>query len=292
MTGKKDEKVTLTKQIITPALASEWLKHNVKNRPLRQGHVDLLTKVILGDQWVVDGNPIRFNDRGDVIDGQHRLSAIVRSKRSVESLVCRGLKEEAQNAIDVGRSRSHADVLTLKGVESARKKLAPARIIERWERGDSASTSRKGTTLGELEWVLDKFGSDIDRAVNGITYTIDPGIRSGAASTFAAFAYARVINPVVVDELMVKVRRGMGISPGDPAHTIRSFISKLQSMRASSTIRLEAAHRILRGVEAGLDGRELYVLKLDSHVVDRIRDRREIAESVGVVRRRTTARRS
>lgn len=94
---------------VTPELALQWLGMNGGNRPLRKNHVEFLSKQMKNSAWVRTHQAIAFSNNR-LIDGQHRLAAVVASGCTVPMLVITG--EDDSNfagAIDRGRIRSFKD---------------------------------------------------------------------------------------------------------------------------------------------------------------------------------------
>lgn len=100
---------------ITPEMAARWLKFNVKNRNIRRQDVDRYKRDMIADNWHLDGSPIRFAKDGALLDGQHRLTAIVESGKTVTMLVVRGISADAQSVMDTGRRRTASDALAING---------------------------------------------------------------------------------------------------------------------------------------------------------------------------------
>jgi hypothetical protein len=98
---------------ITPAEATAWLRCNEHNRPVRKGHVNFLANEIKNGHWQVNGQAIVIADNEQVLDGQHRLLAIIESGKPIKSLVVYGITPEAFSTIDTGAVRSSADALYL-----------------------------------------------------------------------------------------------------------------------------------------------------------------------------------
>jgi len=65
--------------------------------------------------WPFTGDPIRFTTDLELIDGQHRLQAIIEADVTIPLVVVFGLEPRAKHALDMGRKRSAGDVLALKG---------------------------------------------------------------------------------------------------------------------------------------------------------------------------------
>lgn len=98
---------------ITPQSAAEWLKANKNNRPVRRRHVEFLANEILSGNWQVNGQAIVISDQEEVLDGQHRLMAVIEAGQAIQTLVVYGIGREAFKTIDTGAVRSGSDALAL-----------------------------------------------------------------------------------------------------------------------------------------------------------------------------------
>lgn len=95
---------------ITPALAAQWLNdHNSGNRRMRPGQVDYLAGVLERDEYKFTHQGIAFAKSGRLLDGQHRLQAIIASGISTWLMVTEGLDDDAFEGMDAGAKRSIAD---------------------------------------------------------------------------------------------------------------------------------------------------------------------------------------
>lgn len=112
---KEESKMDVKIELITPEVAKKYLEKNVTNRKLNKELVTQYASSMRGSQWATSGDTIRFSVSDKLIDGQHRLSAIVNSGRSYKMVVVRGLPDEAFKTIDIGKKRSRADVLHMAG---------------------------------------------------------------------------------------------------------------------------------------------------------------------------------
>lgn len=98
---------------ITPTDATQWLRANRNNRPVRKRHVEFLAQEILNGNWQMNGQPIVIADDEQVLDGQHRLFAIIEAGKTIQSLVVYGITPDAFKTIDTGAVRTGADALFL-----------------------------------------------------------------------------------------------------------------------------------------------------------------------------------
>ena len=131
------EKMSMSIEVITPDVAREYLKCNTRNRAIRNTHVAGLIKAMRDGKWVLNGQPIIFDDEGTLIDGQHRLEACVLSGVAIMSYVVRGVSDaRAFTTIDIGKQRGAHDMATyMSGISYTQAKdlVAAARIIKAWD---------------------------------------------------------------------------------------------------------------------------------------------------------------
>lgn len=104
---------------ITPSRAAEWLEKGEANRRLKQRHIDRLVGIIVRDEWDPNnGETIKISRAGGVVDGQHRLWAIVESNKSVKALVAFNVPVKSFDTIDSGVGRSGLDTLVVDGIRT------------------------------------------------------------------------------------------------------------------------------------------------------------------------------
>jgi hypothetical protein len=107
---------------VTPEMAGAWLKSNLSNRRLDPNRLKKYVSEMENGRWKEDTfEVIKFDTQGNLIDGQHRLTAICKSGVSINLHVVFGLNNEVMNFIDTGKSRQASDVLTINGVKNSTK---------------------------------------------------------------------------------------------------------------------------------------------------------------------------
>ena len=120
---------------IDAELAALWLGFNTHNRPLKATNLEKLSADLRAGRWKYTAEPIKFSKTGVLLDGQHRLHAIVRTGVTARALVVPGLDDEAQDVMDTGAARGAADSLALAGESNAPILAAAIRIAIQMERG-------------------------------------------------------------------------------------------------------------------------------------------------------------
>jgi hypothetical protein len=114
-------------QSITPKDAEQMLGHNRRNRNVVQRKVREYAKAIRRGDWLLTGDPIRFGKDGTLLDGQHRLLAVVEAGKGIQTMVIRNVPDEVQDAVDTGVKRTLAHVLQIKGYPNANVLAAAVR---------------------------------------------------------------------------------------------------------------------------------------------------------------------
>jgi hypothetical protein len=122
-------------KFITPELAKEMLKRNGNNRKVSQNHVNFLANEMIGGNWQFDGQPIRFSEGGVLLDGQHRLSAVIASDCAQKFLVITGIEQSAFKVMDTGKNRNTADIFSIEGINYAAATSAACRMIINFKKG-------------------------------------------------------------------------------------------------------------------------------------------------------------
>ena len=92
-------------ELVTPALAKEWLEKNTNNRILNDVRVNDYIRDLKNGHWQLTHQGVAFYENGVLADGQHRLIAIAKSGISVEILVTRNMPLSTAHCHDRGKTR-------------------------------------------------------------------------------------------------------------------------------------------------------------------------------------------
>lgn len=104
---------------MTPEKAKVLLLNNTHNRPLSKKQIELYSAEMAAGRWRFNGDTIRIDKTGRLLDGQHRLHALINAGIDLEMLVVEGLDKEAFVTIDSGKQRSAAHMLAIAGHPNA-----------------------------------------------------------------------------------------------------------------------------------------------------------------------------
>ena len=137
---------------VTPEIATRWLATNTtQNRRLSQNTVRRYAADMIREKWQITGETIKFDTSGRLIDGQHRLSAVVAARKTVLMAVANNIDPDAIAVIDTGKSRSAGDALHIAGLgENSTNIAALARKVIAFDAGQhDVMTNRKIRIKGE-----------------------------------------------------------------------------------------------------------------------------------------------
>jgi hypothetical protein len=129
---------------ITPDQARELLSSNEQNRKLRRPYVRQLALAMVRGEWRLNGEPIQVASDGTLLNGQHRLHAIIESEQTIAMLMVRDVVPEARRTIDSGSRRNLSDVLKLHGLSHTTNLAAALALLHRYRttgRMDSSAQS-------------------------------------------------------------------------------------------------------------------------------------------------------
>ena len=98
-------------RVITPDVATVILGGNVGNRKIRKSAVDFYALEMKSGNWQTTHQGISVSKSGKLLDGQHRLLAVIKSGVSVEMLVVSECEDKVFNMLDVGACRTALDTV-------------------------------------------------------------------------------------------------------------------------------------------------------------------------------------
>lgn len=245
---------------VTPNVAEEMLKRNANNRRLSENHVDFLSSEMLNGNWIFDGQPVRFSESGILLDGQHRLSAIIKSKISQELLIITGINSKAFKVMDTGKGRSASDAFGVNGIQNACGASAATRIIIKIEGGASSTVANyKMSNTSLLDYYNDnpKIGDSVSTS-HAYYKAFDKILPLAYLSAFRYLTSEK--NVEVSEDFWNKVCYGLALESKCPANILRK---KLISDRISvySLPKLEKMAMIIKAWNAYRRGQNMTFLK-------------------------------
>lgn len=203
-------------ETIIPKKAAEWLKLNTSNRPLSVAWIERLAAIILDGQWRINGDAIRFDLEGRLLDGQHRLHAVLVANKPIESYVARGVSDDAFDTIDQGHKRTNADVLARRGEKHYVCLAAAASRV--WQYENRFGFGQASPRPDQLDAILGKHSglrSAVEMALSFRSKLISPSDLS-----FFIYWTRRIYGENKADPFWASVANAEGLKKGTPAHML------------------------------------------------------------------------
>jgi hypothetical protein len=241
---------------VTPAMAATWLTQNHHNRNMNVRLVGDYARDMLADNWPLNGESVKFADDGTLLDGQHRLSAVVLADITVQMIVVTGLPVETQETMDAGRKRSTADILGIRGETHS---LIVASVLKRvwiWQRGERKFLTNPRPTTAELTQLLATAPGEFRRAAEIADRTYRKFRFLPQSSVGTAYFVLNRIAPDDVPWFFESIATGAGLEVGNPVLTLRNraMYDRGESKAVSDT---RAMAYIVRAWNAVREGRTL-----------------------------------
>ena len=141
-------------EVWTPKMAEAALAKNTVNRPVRGGKVDQYARDMTAKKWNWS-DPIVFDTEGNLIQGQHRMHAQIKSGETITWMIVRNVDPSAQKTMDTGIIRSVSDQLHFMGETASQLMAAVLRIVHHIDKG-TINAARYTVSNEEILSTLDK----------------------------------------------------------------------------------------------------------------------------------------
>jgi hypothetical protein len=178
--------ITTTVETITPEIAKKMLEVNRHNRGISWEKVHQYARDMKAGKWYLSHQGIGFGKDENLIDGQHRLFAVIEAGVAIETQVTHGLDRETQEVIDGNLPRRDHDKITFGGnigkVSPDDVSLAKAMVA-------GASSKKKTMTILELELFIGRHRDAIQFAVESLPKTKCKGVSAARLRAVVARAW-------------------------------------------------------------------------------------------------------
>lgn len=231
---KAYDKYTPVLETIAPDEAFQILEGNKYNRNLNQKLVSFYQKQMENGRWEVNGDVIRIDEKGQLLDGQHRLTACYKSKVPLTTFVIRGLPKETFTTIDCGKSRTPADYLKIDGADGVNLNIlaAAARVAMNFdvETGKFSPRTSRMSPFEMLGYVECHNGLyDAVRASSKVKHVLSQSVAAGCYYIFS------VLDPEAAHAFFEGLATGAGLSKTNPILTVRNRLLALRTDRRAGS---------------------------------------------------------
>lgn len=223
-------KVTTSIERITPKIAAKLLAANPHNRTIKEPKVRGIARDLEAGNWQLNGETLQIAFDGQLLNGQHRLTACIRTGITFETVVVRGLDHDVRRTIDSGVARSFGDRLQMDGIPNANATAASLRLVH------AIGHQTKGRIIALTESELDRlFGlhPDILDSVHATR-----SLPHGFASVAGAIHYigSSLGHDELADDYVSVLKTGIPLYDGCPVQLTRERILSAMGTRRDFSV--------------------------------------------------------
>lgn len=230
--------------LITPEMAKALLDYNPMNRNITDGVVDGYRRDINNDRWINSHESIGIDTGGNLMDGQHRLIAIIEANKAQVVYVTFQVPPEARFVVDGGKKRPTSQ--KLKFIDPSLNTKVPSVAISMM-RGTASSAPRY--TDSEKAEFVHLHGEVILK----VQRSLPPSPR---ADVVAAICKAVIWHSEELIMPFAAQIKKLKFDDGDPAKALFLYLTKAKT--SGKKIKpAEVYKKTLAALQAYIEGRNL-----------------------------------
>lgn len=255
---------------LTPEIALGWLKRNGKNRIFSRGNARSLAEDMASGYWRENGESIVFDDRGILIDGQHRLQACVNSGHQYLVPVITGVMAEVRPTVDTGQKRTSANNLQMAGEKNA---SALAATVLLWKGYESRVVRQithpyHKTSISEILEYLGEWPGLREAVRTARTLTPQRQGRAIVPLSEVAMVWFAIVeaggSKARANEFLGAVLSGFNLGPGNPILALRRRLQEFAGRPGQRMSKRERLALLLRAWQLWSTGQTRQVLRWDA----------------------------
>lgn len=262
MTERDRAEKTLSKikvqiETIDPARAAELLGTMVPNRNVRRFKVERYVRDMASGQWRLTGESIKLTGDGKVIDGEHRLRAVVKSGATIQSLVVYGVDIDDRVAMDTGAKRNLADHLKFMGEVNVAELSAAINVLYCRNRGFYL----KYVEVSHQELIDELHDHPEIRSSLRVVKPVSRLLRIPVGICAALHYNMTELDRDDADDFWAKLYSAAGLGENDPVLVLRKRLEENAVIRGKRLDRDYIHAFVVKAWNAYREGREISILR-------------------------------
>lgn len=261
---KQNESLVGRVETIDKKIAKNWLSLNEKNRKINEKRVRKYVDDMNNGRWRIVPDAIGFNRKGKLINGQHRLTAFLKSElNTIDFFVMEGLEDDSFDVTDSGKVRNGGDVLSALGYQYSTSLASTARYMYNFDRynlsensvaakayvgnNDIIDTVESHPGLVECHYEVYKMKKSHSRTIPELNFLI-----------FVYYVYSSVGSSAArqAQEFCKQVIRGANLNETDPSFVLREKLFSDQHSK-NKMDKIERCALILKAFNAHMKGQSM-----------------------------------
>jgi len=222
-------------ETIGPAEATAYLKQSSVAVELNKAHLDAMTRDIVARRWMANPQPICFSASGRLVNGRHRLMAVIAAHLPIAVSVVRGVPEDSYATYDLQKKR--APLVGTLGQAFGDEALVAAMANLFWrEERRRPNTQSRTATAAEIQQILAEYPRL--RELRGLARRM-VGMARASVIGYFAFVVERD-DPALASGFLSGLETGADLPRGHPILALRSMLLRLRGEDASQEQQLAA----------------------------------------------------
>jgi hypothetical protein len=247
--------------IITPEIAADIFANRAKNRPLKEHHAQVMAAEMRTKTYRPNGEPLIFNEDGELSDGQNRIRACIIANVPFETYCIFGIPKKYFPSFDQGKPRAGNDLAALMGFKSWNAVAATARLAIEYADGTIGRTGKGKFPNERLKVYLERNRSGLEEAVQYVqSFKKDLAGLVPVSHVSFLFYIVREKHPAKAEEFIEKLSSGDSLQRGSPILLLRERMRALVGRKHE----LDKAHKLvllIKAWKAFIQGRSVGTLK-------------------------------
>lgn len=211
---------------LTPVLATLLLDRNPVNRPIGRYNMETLRSDVSGSRFLFNGESIVVSDSGVLIDGQHRCTTVIETRQTITTVIVFGPKEEARYTIDIGKPKTAAHFLHMKGGVDTNNLAATIALLIQYGQNNNIHHGYVRPTKTQIVQGGERFRG-VELSLDAVAGATKKKLGSRSALAFCHYTFKRKAGVEAADNFFQKLIDGDGLRKGDPIYHCRERLLKL-----------------------------------------------------------------
>ncbi len=247
--------VTCKKELLTVELANALINANAANRTVSEEEVARHCRNLLKNRWKFNGDTLCIDRNGRFIDGQHRLHGFLRANEMLIAqglkpfdmpvFIVRGLDPVVRHTKDIGRKRSLADELRMRGWSDTGNLAAWIRLVWYYDtyKGDLREGAGRGQGTPSIPELLELFDTRLEadtKHVLSVGRTLGEGSRLPASVAMLVVWVLEQVDKADAEFFVEHLGHGDGVSSEGRTNAIYVLRRLITNKRAVKKVKRPA----------------------------------------------------
>ena len=255
---------------IGPDEAKEILSRNTENnRNLSINSVQTLARAMSNGEWKLNGETIIIDSDGKLINGQHRMSAVIESGQTVPFLICYGVDPSSFTSIDCGRTRTAGDIFSSAGISNANAAASICNGVLNYRHSISLNGGKGGSWNTSIRFTKEELVKEYRKHECEYSFAVHNSkmckeiCKPSIAGIMAALALIEAgKDKEKVNEFWRPVVTGEMLTSKDPRYVIRERFIKIKSNQNVRPTQYALMLTALKCWNKYIEGEDMVVLRL------------------------------